>query len=316
MNNPTNAFFFEIQQISEDSPLFDEFKNQQIFFSYFLIDQKYYLFFYGQKSIDIDLIDPFIDIIEELDTKERKIRSLRGFFLYVLEIMNNGKDLEILTTNLKTSFWRNLRTILRQNKKTVLLQFLFGRASSYQPSSSHLEDQIQTLQNQVNSLQHRIRDLETTLENSKYALSRTLKDPDDTKIIQQGDSTLKSGNEDSSIPNDNDRKVREVEHINSDILSDDSRINKKGIFKDQQYNLSSNKEKGLNESNFITLSNITEEEKIEIIQTGFQLQNEGKISLKKYYESTDPDSLFQWKGYSIKYETIRKDMSFQNFINN
>jgi hypothetical protein len=51
-------------------------------------------------------------------------------------------------------------------------------------------------------------------------------------------------------------------------------------------------EKAQNRLNFITLGTISEQEKIEIIQTGFQLQAEGKISLKKYYESTDPNSLF------------------------
>jgi len=50
-----------------------------------------------------------------------------------------------------------------------------------------------------------------------------------------------------------------------------------------------------NQPNCITLGKISENEKMEIIQKGFQLQAEGKISLK-YYES------------------IRKDMSFQNFI--
>jgi len=67
--------------------------------------------------IDIDRIEPFIDILDELDTKQRKIRSLRGFFLYALEILENGKDYEILKTNLQPSFWRKLKTILRQNKK-------------------------------------------------------------------------------------------------------------------------------------------------------------------------------------------------------
>ena len=57
---------------------------------------------------------------------------------------------------------------------------------------------------------------------------------------------------------------------------------------------------------------ISEQEKIEIIQTGFQLQAEGKISLKKYYESTDPNSLFQSKGYSIKYESIRRTKLYQS----
>ena len=41
-----------------------------------------------------------------------------------------------------------------------------------------------------------------------------------------------------------------------------------------------------NETNFITLGKIYENDKIEIIQTGFQFNQEGKISLKKYYEST------------------------------
>jgi len=293
MNNPTNAFFFEIQQISEDSPLFDEFKNQQIFFSYFLVDQKYYLFFYGQKSIDIDLIDPFIDIIEELDTKERKIRSLRGFFLYVLEIMENGKDLQILRTNLKPSFWRNLKTILRQNKKAVLLEFLFGsqKISLTNDADSEkrvkaLENQVQILQNQVNSLQDRISDLENELrDNSKYALSTTIKVPDATKTIEQGDSNLKVQKDDSRTGN--------LSQVNSEV--------------DQLEKMDSNQKK----ENFITLGKISEAEKIEIIKLGFQLQAKGKISLKKYYESTDPNSLFQFKGYSVKYESIRRTTLYQ-----
>jgi hypothetical protein len=61
-----------------------------------------------------------------------------------------------------------------------------------------------------------------------------------------------------------------------------------------------------NGSNFLTLGKISEQERLEIIQTGFQRQVEGKISLKKYYESKEEYSLFQLKGYSIKYETIRR----------
>ena len=53
------------------------------------------------------------------------------------------------------------------------------------------------------------------------------------------------------------------------------------------------------------MGKISEQERVEIIKKGFQLQAEGKISLKKYYQSTDPDSLFQSKGYSIKYDSIR-----------
>ena len=64
---------------------------------------------------------------------------------------------------------------------------------------------------------------------------------------------------------------------------------------------------------FRVLSQISEEDLKNIIQEGFQLQAEGKISLKKYYESTDPNSLFQLQGYRIKYEAIRKNKFYQQF---
>jgi uncharacterized protein YlxW (UPF0749 family) len=80
------------------------------------------------------------------------------------------------------------KNIIRQNKKAALQEFLFGSQDSIAApeTQNHLNEKIETLQNQVNSLQDRIRDLETTLENSKYALSRTLKASEATKIIQQG----------------------------------------------------------------------------------------------------------------------------------
>ena len=91
MNNQPNAFFFQTKEIPENSSLFDEFQQQKIFFSYFQVQQKYYLFFYSQKLIDIDFFEPFIEILEELNIKQRKIRSLRGFFLYALEIMEKER---------------------------------------------------------------------------------------------------------------------------------------------------------------------------------------------------------------------------------
>jgi hypothetical protein len=240
MTNPQNAFFFEIEEIPENSPIFEELQKEELFFSYFQVDQKYYLFFYGQKPIDINLIKLHLQIIEELDRKQRKIRSLRGFFFYALEIMKNGKDFEILRTNLQVSFWRKLKTILRQNKKEVLLQFLFGRVYSYQGSTPHSDiiEMIQNLQNQVNSLQDRIRDLETTLENSKYALSRTLKASEATKIIQQDDSTLKDKNGSSLTQNDStiNHQVREVGEMNLEMLSEDKISPLEPLSDSQQYN--------------------------------------------------------------------------------
>ena len=105
MNNQPDAFFFQIQPIPDDTILFDQFEQQNICYSYFQVEQNYYLFLYSQKFIDIDSIDPFIHIIQELDTKQRKIRSLRGFFLYALEIFERTNNSQILKTNLKPSFW-------------------------------------------------------------------------------------------------------------------------------------------------------------------------------------------------------------------
>jgi hypothetical protein len=99
--------------------------------------------------------------------------------------------------------------------------------------------------------------------------------------------------------------------IESKSLSEVKITPVKPLSNTQDYNIPSNEEKALNEPNLITLGKIPEEEQIEIIKTGFQLQAEGKISLKKYYEGTDPNSLVQSKGYSIKYETIRRNKLYQ-----
>lgn len=60
-------------------------------------------------------------MIQELDTKKRKIRSLRGFFLYALEIMKGEQEVEVLTTNCRPFFWRKVENIIRQTKKGELL---------------------------------------------------------------------------------------------------------------------------------------------------------------------------------------------------
>ena len=77
-------------------------------------------------------------------------------------------------------------------------------------------------------------------------------------------------------------------------------------FQRQEYNLK-------NGPDFIPLRKISRKEKIEIIKTGFQRQDEGRISLKKYYEGTGESTLFNWKGFRIKYENIRRTKLYQNF---
>ena len=70
-------------------------------------------------------------------------------------------------------------------------------------------------------------------------------------------------------------------------------------------------DKAPNEDDFITLGKISEEDKVEIVKLGFLTSQEGKISLKKYYEGNGEDTLFEWKGYQIKYDSIRKTKVYQ-----
>ena len=257
-----NILFFQTKEILDNTTLFNQFKNQKIFFSYFCVDQKYYLFLFRDTALDIDFINfiyQSILVIEVLDRKIREFRAESGYLRLSLKIIENGEDFEILETNLQPFFWRKARNILRQNKKHALLEFLYGS-----DRNREVEEKIKNLQNQVNSLQEKINNLEIDQKKTLNLLSETSKR--DEKVYskaKEGNSTL-------------------------------------------------NPMKAQNRSNFVTLSRISEEEKIEIIKLGFQLQNQGKISLKKYYESTDPNSLFQHKGYSIKHETIRRTKLYQS----
>lgn len=254
-------FFFQTREVSDDSIIFDQFKKQKIYFSYFLVDQKYYFFLYAQKYIDIDFLYRSVDVIviQELNSKRRKIRSLRGFFLYALEIMEVGKDVEILKTNLQPFFWRKVKNILRQKKKPALIKFLFGFKNDLIGSATDLEKELESLKGKIEKLQERVNNLED---------------------------------------------------IN--ILSETSKITLKQIDTTQQYDSSLIGNKRPTGSNFVTLGKISEEDKIEIIELGFQLKQEGQISLKKYYESTGQDSLFSSKRYNIKYETIRRTKLYKN----
>ena len=322
-----NAFFFQTQQIPDDTIFFDELKEQKIFFSYFQVDQKYYLFFYSQKSIDLHFIYQSVDVIQELDSKQRKIRSFRGFFLYALEIMETRENYEILKTNVQPFFWRKVKTIIRQNQKGALLEFLFGKYDNNKsliegssPTFQEMDHKIQNLQNQINSLQQKVIHLETNLENSNYAISDNIDAPDTMKSIQLGDSTSKYKKGLYSAENDPKRSAvfseirnptSQRKEMESKSLLDLLKVDFTQLLNSQEHNLLLNQEKGLNGSNFRTLGEISEEEQIGIIKTGFQRQAEGIISLKNYYEGTGESSLFQLKGYSIKYETIRKNKLYQ-----
>ena len=187
------------------------------------------------------------NVIQELDSKQRKIRSLRGFFLYALEIIENGKDYEILETNLQPFFWRKVKNIIRQNKKAALQEFLFGSQESIASTEiqNDLKDKIESLENQVNSLQQKVIQLEAKFmaveRNSKYALSDILEAPRATKNIHQGDSTLKSEKSLQSanlLSNDSkvNLEIKEPRQPISESLSEDKIRPLEPLSDSQQYN--------------------------------------------------------------------------------
>nr|WPV76506.1 hypothetical protein [Naviculales sp.] len=248
--------------------------------------------------------------------------------------MENGENYEILQTNLQPFFWKKVKNIIRQNKKAALQEFLFGKdaVNKDQTLGSNLafqqmEKKIQNLQSQLQSLQQKIMQLEHNKnilrKTNLNVFSEAPKSPKiDSLTLEQGYSTLKRKKAPYLPENDPKRsaplsEVRNTTYqrkgMESKSLSDAPKIDFKPLSSSQQYNITSNQEKGLHGSNFTTLGKIPEQERIEIIQRGFQLQAEGKISLKKYYESTDSNSLFQLKGYQIKYETIRRTKLYQQF---
>lgn len=61
------------------------------------------------------------------------------------------------------------------------------------------------------------------------------------------------------------------------------------------------------------MKEIQKEEQEILIKAGFDLNHSGKISLKDYYETTSDCSLFQWKSYKIKYDSIRKPQLYNSF---
>ena len=63
--------------------------------------------------------------IQELNRKKRIIRYFCGFFIYVLKIIDQEKDFQILERNIKPYFWTEIGNVIRQNRKSILLNFLF-----------------------------------------------------------------------------------------------------------------------------------------------------------------------------------------------
>ena len=118
-------FFLEIEKVKNPKKTFQKLLELDIWYTYFYLDTTYYLFAFAEKNPDVNSFFESITLINLLHTRRRKIRSLRGFFLYVLEFIQNG-ECKILETSLEPLFWVQIKSILRQNRKYVLENFLFS----------------------------------------------------------------------------------------------------------------------------------------------------------------------------------------------
>jgi hypothetical protein len=118
-----------------------------------------------------------ITIIEELDTKKRRLRSVRGFFLYAVEILENPnqENIQVLKTNLHVLFWKRVKNVMRQNNKGLLLRFLFETSEisiTNESKSNSLEQTIQDLQIEMLNLKKKLEKFENTV-NDEVEVSET-----------------------------------------------------------------------------------------------------------------------------------------------
>lgn len=161
------SFFVKTQKMSNLENLFFQFEKYSLKYYYFQISHSYYLFLFGKVNAPEvwDFFYESLPILEELNTKQRKLRSLRGFLLYALEILETaGEDnIQVLATNLPPLFWKRVKDVIRQNQKGVLLNFLFRDSDQLTfPPKVCCEEILQTLQTEINILKNKVEVLEAT----------------------------------------------------------------------------------------------------------------------------------------------------------
>lgn len=163
----TWSFFLKIEEIPNSDNFFFKLKEYRVKYHYFQIYSTYYLFLVGTSDYFevLELCDKRLEILEELNKKQRKLRSLRGFFLYVSEILEKGgdKNVKVLETNFPPLFWKRVKEVIRQNKKGALTELLVETSnSSIKNSNLSVEKLIQDLQLQVNLLRDKVIRLESS----------------------------------------------------------------------------------------------------------------------------------------------------------
>lgn len=166
MSNNFCAYLLKVKPIS-DLSILQDFEEEDFYYSYFQINQNYYLFAFGRNETKKSLFQK-IGVIQVLDKKKRKIRSLRGYFLYVLEIMKNSDRMTELSSNLRPMFWYRVEDIIRQNKKNGLYEFVFGPELLWnQNQNLSFLDVTSKLENEIKWIKRKLNELETSNKDDK-----------------------------------------------------------------------------------------------------------------------------------------------------
>jgi len=174
--NMEHGYLFETELIEKNSNCFKEFNKSNIFFYYFKRDYEYYLFLFSYSLISIEFITSFseITLLKKIDSRERKIRSLRGLFEYVLELRALKKP-KTINTNLRQFFWEEVKSVLNQRKKNGLENFLFGKEIANDKiilkndnmilkiESIQLQSALHHLEQEINELKSRVNTMETEI---------------------------------------------------------------------------------------------------------------------------------------------------------
>jgi hypothetical protein len=203
MNDQSFAHLLKINPIDENSDLFQEFEKKNFSFQYFQIETDYFLLVYGKKdeksNIDTEFFLKSIDVIEELNKRKRRLRSIRGFLLYALEIINSyNNSLNIIRTNFRPLFWQRLPLILRQNKKNYLLHFLFPNTNNQNITSKkddNLEKEILDLKKELKNITSSFQTNKMPFSNNNnnnenFINSKDLLENQQNQILEDGDSNL------------------------------------------------------------------------------------------------------------------------------
>jgi hypothetical protein len=125
----------QIQSISDKVLLKKLCKNLDnlVYYSYFRIETNYYFLTFSKNKLFEVLVSNLLDrqtyILKNIITRERRLRSLRGFLNYVIELKNSKKEFEVLATNLQSDFWLDIEIILQSKNKSRLNEFLFSKTN-------------------------------------------------------------------------------------------------------------------------------------------------------------------------------------------